>query len=468
MQYAPSEPWAAVGGPTIWTTCPTSMSGHSRRKWPSCPHHQHSGPGIWGTPCGSGRTVTEPGTGGEKRTGWDARWNSPWPPGRGYGSHMRGKPSSWCRHRLLPLRVGGTWDEVILGQGYGSLETGGPVVLYPGCRGRGQPPQKPLHDHLLHYASSPGRSAVGHRRKGGPPLPGPAPGTATSVPWGCTPSGTARPFWGLSSSPVLMGEGCGLPAVLPPTRVAIGAPPTPPVANGRLLLPLQTPPGMPGHRRPPTFLGGVCWASCCCCYLVPRPLPAAAVPASGALLAPSAAPSARRARLPVAPVQPPSPPALWPVPQMGLAYPALCLLFSFSFFFFLSVLALSLAFPILATTVACCLPPGQLLLITRFSAVLTISREPCVHSLLQPTSKPPPHHHSPLFDFFRWDSKLDAEHRGSGVVWGDYFSVWASYTVHVILELQSTVPEWGCLYAWVHSKVRLSLTLFHINMHTLM
>ena len=118
-----------------------------------------------------------------------------------------------------------------------------------------------------------------------------------------------------------MGEGCGLPAVLPPTRAAIGAPPTPPVTNGRLPLPPETPPEMPGHRRPPTFLGGECWASCCCRYQVPRPLPAAAAPASGALLAPSAAPSAQRARLPDAPVQPPSPPAL------GLADPA-----PFSFF----------------------------------------------------------------------------------------------------------------------------------------
>ena len=137
----PLQTWAEVGGPTTWTTCPTSMSGHSRRKWPSYPHRQHSGPGVWGTPCGSGRTVTEPGIGGgKKRMGWDGRWNSPWPPGRGNGSQTRVKPPLWHRLQLLPLRVGGALDEVILGQGYGGLETGGPVALYPGRRGRGQPP----------------------------------------------------------------------------------------------------------------------------------------------------------------------------------------------------------------------------------------------------------------------------------------------------------------------------------------
>ena len=55
-----------VDGPTTWTTFPISMSRHSRRKWPSCQHYSWGG---WGTPCGSRRTVTEPGTGEEKKNG---------------------------------------------------------------------------------------------------------------------------------------------------------------------------------------------------------------------------------------------------------------------------------------------------------------------------------------------------------------------------------------------------------------
>ena len=103
--------------------------------------------------------------------------------------------------------------------------------------------------------SLPGRSAVAHRRRGSPPLPGPAPGTAASAPPGCTPSGPARPFGCSHNAPALMGEGCGLPAVPPPTKAVAGVPPAPPVGNGRLRLPPRMPPKMPGRRRPLTFLG---------------------------------------------------------------------------------------------------------------------------------------------------------------------------------------------------------------------
>ena len=162
--------------------------------------------------------------------------------------------------------------------------------------------------------SSPGRSAVVHRRKGGPPLPGPTPGTAASVPLGCTPSCPAWPFRRWNSLPVLMGEGCGLSAVPSPTKVVVGAPPTPPIANGRLPQPtagfccpskrLQKCLGIVVRRH----FGEIGFLL----LLLPGPPPPASC--SNACIwrlpAPSAAPSARRARPPDAPVQPSSPPAL--------------------------------------------------------------------------------------------------------------------------------------------------------------
>ena len=96
MQYAPSKSGAEVSGPTTWTTCPTSMSGHSRHQWPSWPHRQYSGPGVWSSPCGLGWTVIEPGAWENKIKRRVLRRDKCWPPGH----------SSWCRVRRGTSAVG--------------------------------------------------------------------------------------------------------------------------------------------------------------------------------------------------------------------------------------------------------------------------------------------------------------------------------------------------------------------------
>ena len=171
MQYAPSEPWAKVGGVnhldhlphlheralaaevTQLSAPPTLRSGRLRHSlWVGADRHW-----AWDW-------------GGKKRARWDARWNSPWPPGRGNESHTRGEAFFVAPAPVSPPACG-------RGIGRGDPRPG----LRPASRveGRwhctqaavavGSPPQKPFQDHLpplrpppsespTAATSSPGRS----------------------------------------------------------------------------------------------------------------------------------------------------------------------------------------------------------------------------------------------------------------------------------------------------------------------